>query len=122
MIEEGGRYKCPVDFKTDKYDRQLAMLIVNAHFAFQQHFFLAVGEQYYDNQEAEKASGRTHQQKTWIGYRRLPNPFSRQDVDECFGYEGNTNNINSKVKRLVDDGMAVKITKGEDKGKYRKLM
>ena len=122
MIEEGGRYKCPADFKTDKFDRQLALLIVNAHFAFQQHFFLAVGEQYYDNQEAQQASGRTHQQKTWIGYHRLPNPFSRQDVDICFGYEGNTNNINSKVKRLVDDGMAVKITKGEDKGKFRKLM
>ena len=122
MIEEGGRYKCPADFKTDKFDRQLALLIVNAHFAFQQHFFLAVGEQYYDNQEAQQASGRTHQQKTWIGYHRLPNPFSRQDVDICFGYEGNTNNINSKVKRLVDDGMAQRITKGEDKGKFRKLM
>ena len=122
MIEDGGRYKCPADFKTDKIDRQIALLIVNAHFAFQQHFFLAVGEQYYDNQEAEQTSGRTHRQKTWIGYRRLPNPFTRQDVDTCFGYEGNTNNINSKIKRLVDDGMAQRITKGEDKGKFRKLM
>ena len=122
MIEEGGRYRCPADFKTDKYDRQLALLIVNAHFAFQQLFFLAVGEQYYDNQEAEKASGRAHQQKTWIGYRRLPNLFTSQDVDECFGYEGKTGSICSKLKRLVDDGLAVKITKGEDKGKYRKLM
>ena len=122
MIEDGGRYKCPADFKTDKIDRQIALLIVNAHFAFQQHFFLAVGEQYYDNQEAEQTSGRTHRQKTWIGYRRLPNPFTRQDVDICFGYEGNTNNINSKIKRLVDDGMAQRITKGEDKGKFRKMM
>ena len=122
MVEENGRYKCPADFKTDKIDRQLALLIVNAHYAFQQHFFLAVGEQYYDNQETQQVSGRTHQQKTWIGYRRLPNPFTRQDVDECFGYDGNTNNINSKVKRLVDDGMALKITKGEDKGKFKKLM
>ena len=39
-------FKCPADFKTDKIDRQLALLIVNAHYAFQQHFFLAVGEQY----------------------------------------------------------------------------
>lgn len=122
MIEEGGRYKCPADFKTDKFDRQLAMLIVNAHYAFQQHFFLAIGEQYYDNQEQLQASGRTHQQKTWIGYRRLPNPFTSLDVDICFGYEGKTGSICSKIKRLVDDGMAQKITKGEDKGKYRKLM
>ena len=122
MIEEGGRYKCPADFKTDKFDRQLAMLIVNAHYAFQQHFFLAIGEQYYDNQEQLQASGRTHQQKTWIGYRRLPNPFTSHDVDICFGYEGKTGSICSKLKRLVDDGLAQKINKGEDKGKYRKLM
>ena len=122
MIEEGGRYKCPADFKIDRYDQQLALLIVNAHFAFQQHFFLAVGEQYYDNQEAEQASGRTHQQKTWIGYRRLPNPFTSEDVDICFGYEGKTGSICSKLKRLVDDGLAQKITSGKDKGKYRKLM
>ena len=122
MIEEGGRYKCPADFKIDRYDQQLALLIVNAHFAFQQHFFLAVGEQYYDNQEAEQASGRTHQQKTWIGYRRLPNPFNSEDVDICFGYEGKTGSICSKLKRLVDDGLAQKITSGKDKGKYRKLM
>ena len=37
-------------------------------------------------------------------------------------YEGKTGSICSKLKRLVDDGLAVKITKGEDKGKYRKLM
>ena len=111
MIEEGGRYKCPADFKTDKFDRQLAMLIVNAHYAFQQHFFLAIGEQYYDNQEQLQASGRTHQQKT-----------TSQDVDVCFGYEGKTGSICSKLKRLVDDGLAQKINKGEDKGKYRKLM
>ena len=122
MIEDGGRYKCPADFKTDKYDEKLALLIINAHFAFQQHFFLAIGEQYYDNQETKQASGRTHQQKTWIGYRRLPNPFTRQDVDTCFGYDGNVNNINSKIKRLIDDGMAQKIRSGEDKGKFRKLM
>ena len=122
MIEEGGRYKCPADFKTDKIDRQLALLIVNAHFAFQQHFFLAVGEQYYDNQEAEQASGRTHQQKTWVGYHRLPNVFTTDDVDTCFGYGGKKGSVYSKLKRLIDDGMAQKIRTGEDKGKYRKLM
>ncbi len=121
MVEDGGKYKCSADFKTDKYDRQLALLIVNAHYAFQQHFFLAVGEQYYDNQESEQATGRTHQQKTWIGYHRLPQIFTREDVDRCFGYNGNANSINSKIKRLMDDGLAQKITSGPDKGKYRKL-
>ena len=122
MVEDAPRYKCGEDFQPDRFDVQLALLIAKAQLAFQEYYFKAIGEKHYDNQEAEQASGRTHQQKTWIGYRRLPNPFTSHDVDVCFGYEGKTGSICSKIKRLVDDGMAVKITKGEDKGKYRKLM
>lgn len=122
MVEDGGRYKCGEDFKPDKYDVQLALLIAKAQLAFQEYYFKAIGEKHYDDQLSQDSSGRTHQQKTWIGYRRLPDPFSSQDVDICFNYEGKTGSICSKIKRLVDDGMAVKITKGEDKGKYRKLM
>jgi hypothetical protein len=121
MVEDGGRYKCPADFKTDRYDQQLALLIVNAHYAFQQHFFLAVGEQYYDNQEAERASNTHHQQKTLLAYRRLSNPFTAEDVDREYGYNGNRNSINSRIKRLCDDSLAVKIRSGADKGKLRKL-
>lgn len=122
MIEESGRYKCGEDFQPDKYDVQLALLIAKAQLAFQEYYFKAIGEKHYDDQFTIENAGRTHQQKTWIGYRRLPNPFTSQDVDECFGYEGKTGSICSKLKRLVDDGLAVKITKGENKGKYRKLM
>lgn len=109
------------EFKTDKIDRDLALLICNAQYTFQQYFFGAIAEQHYDDSMAAAASNHRHQQKTMIGYRRLPNPFTPQDVDVCFGYEGNTNSIYSKIKRLCDDGLAQKITKGEDKGKYRKL-
>lgn len=122
MVEDGGRYKCGEDFQPDKYDVQLALLIAKAQLAFQEYYFKAIGEKHYDDQLSQDSSGRTHQQKTWIGYRRLPNPFSSQDVDNCFGYDGKTGSICSKIKRLVDDGMAVKITKGENKGKYKKLM
>lgn len=122
MVEDGGRYKCGTDFVPDKYDVQLAVLIAKAQLAFQEYYFKAIGEKHYDDQLSHESSGRTHQQKTWIGYRRLPNPFTSQDVDTCFGYEGKTGSICSKIKRLVDDGMAQKITKGPDKGKYRKLM
>ena len=122
MVEDGGRYKCGEDFQPDKYDVQLALLIAKAQLAFQEYYFKAIGEKHYDDQLSQDSSGRTHQQKTWIGYRRLPNPFSSQDVDVCFGYEGKTGSICSKIKRLVDDGMVQKITKGPDKGKYRKLM
>lgn len=122
MVEDGGRYKCGEDFAPDKFDVQLALLIAKAQLAFQEYYFKAIGEKHYDDQLSQESSGRTHQQKTWIGYRRLPNPFTSQDVDICFGYEGKIGSICSKIKRLVDDGMAQKITKGEDKGKYRKLM
>ena len=121
MIEDGGRYKCPADFKTDRYDRQLALLIINAHYAFQQHFFLSVGEQYYDNLQAEKASNVHHQQKTLLAYRRLPDPFTTEDIDREYNYGGVKGSINSRVKRLCDDGLAQKIRSGADKGKYRKL-
>lgn len=122
MVEDGGRYKCGEDFAPDKFDVQLALLIAKAQLAFQEYYFKAIGEKHYDDQLSLESSGRTHQQKTWIGYRRLPNLFTSQDVDICFGYEGKTGSICSKLKRLVDDGLAQKITKGEDKGKYRKLM
>lgn len=122
MVEDGARYKCGENFQPDKFDVQLALLIAKAQLAFQEHYFKAIGEKHYDDQLSQESSGHTHQQKTWIGYRRLPEIFTSQDVDECFGYEGKTGSICSKIKRLVDDGMAQKITKGEDKGKYRKLM
>ena len=122
MVQDSdGRWKCGPDFKTDRYDQQLALTIVNAHFAFQQLFFLAIGEQYYDNQESEQTTGRVHQQRTWQCYNRLPDPFSPEDVDRCFGYNGKEGCIYSKLKRLQDDGLAQKIRTGEDKGKYRKL-
>lgn len=122
MIEKDGRMVCGPDFKTDKIDRELVLTLCDAQFAFQQHFFLATGEKLYDDRLAIETSNVRHQQKTWLGYRRLPTIFTSQDVDECFGYEGKTGSICSKLKRLVDDGLAQKITKGEDKGKYRKLM
>ena len=122
MVEDCARYKCGEDFQPDKYDVQLAVLIAKAQLAFQEYYFKAIGEKHYDDQLSMESSGRTHQQKTWIGYRRLPNPFTSHDVDVCFGYEGKTGSICSKLKRLVDDGLAQKINKGEDKGKYRKLM
>lgn len=121
MIEEGGRFKCPADFKTDRYDRQLALLIVNAHYAFQQHFFLAVGEQYYDNLDAEMASNKHHQQKTLLAYRRLPNPCTAEDIDREYGYGGVMGSVYSRIKRLQDDGLLQKIRSGADKGKYRKM-
>ena len=121
MVEDNGKYKCGPDFKTDKYDRQLALLIVNAQFAFQQHFFLGIGEKYYDDLQASEASNRHHQKKTMLAYRRLPEVFTSDDVKREYGYES-VGSVCSRLKILQDDGMAQKIRTGENKGKYRKLV
>ena len=120
MVEENGVWKCGPDFKVDKTDVRLALLIANAQLAFQEYYCKPVGEKYYDNLAAEQASNTRHQQKTLLAYRRLPNPCTPEDIDREYGYRGNKNSINSRLKRLQDDGLLQKIRSGEDKGKYRK--
>lgn len=121
MVEDNGKYKCGPDFKTDKYDRQLALLIENAQFAFQQHFFLGIGEKYYDDLQTTETSNRHHQKKTMLAYRRLPEVFTSDDVKREYGYDC-SGSVCSRLKILQDDGMAQKIRTGENKGKYRKLV
>ena len=120
MIEDGGRMVCGPDFKTDKIDRELVLALCDAQFAFQQHFFLATGEKLYDDRQAIEASNTHRQQRIIMAYRRLPNPFTSDDVKREYGYES-MGSVCSRLKILCDDGMAQKIRQGEDKGKYRKL-
>ena len=122
MVENGGRFVCGSDFKTDKTDRELALLICNAQYVFQQHFFGAIAEQHYENSQTAAASNHRLQQKTILAFQRLPDPFGREDVDIAYGYDGVTGSINSRIKRLMDDGMAQKIRSGVNKGKYHKLV
>ena len=121
MVEEGGKYKCGPNFKTDKYDRQLALLIQRAQFAFQQHFFLGIGEKYYDDLQNTENNNRHRQQRTLLAYRRLPNPFTSEDVKREYGYDS-VGSVCSRLKHLCDDGLAKKIRKGPDKGKYEKVL
>ena len=120
MVEDGGKYKCGVGFMTDKYDRQLALLIQNAQFAFQMHFFLGIGEKHYDDQQNVENSNKHRQQKTMLAYRRLPGIFTSDDVMREYGYTS-MGSVCSRLKILQDDGMVRKIRTGTDKGKYRKL-
>ena len=85
------------------------------------YYFKAIAEQYYDKMDAKLLSGKNYQGHTALAYSRLPEVFTREDVDKCYGYEGNKNSINSCIKRLQDDGKAQKLRAGQDKGKYRKL-
>lgn len=121
MVKDGERYKCGPDFKIDKTDVKLALLITSAQHAFQEHYLKAIGEKYYDDLATEQASNVRHQQKTLLAFRRLPTVFGSVDVDREYGYGGNKNSINSRLKRLQDDGLIKKIRSGEDKGKYCKL-
>ena len=118
---EDGRWSCPADFKTDKTDIQLAILIAKAQLAFQEHFFMSIGEKYYDDREVERASRGQHQKKTLLAYRRLPNPCTIDDIDRVYGYNGVKGSVYSCLKRLQDDGLLQKIRSGADKGKYRKV-
>ena len=120
MVQDSdGRWKCGPDFKIDKCDVKLAVLITQAQWTFQQYFFKGIAEQYYD--DTSDAYKHHHQQKTLLAYRRLPEIFSSEDVKREYGYDS-IGSTCSRLKILQDDGMAQKIRTGEHKGKYRKLM
>lgn len=121
MVQDrDGRMVCGPDFKTDKYDVQLALLIERAQFAFQQYFFLGIGEKYYDDLQNAENSNKHRQKKTTLAYNRLPEYFTSDDVKREYGYES-TGSVCSRLKILQDDGMAKKIRSGVNKGKYHKL-
>lgn len=121
MVQDAdGRWKCGPDFKVDKTDVRLAILIANAQLAFQEYYCKAILEKYYDNLAAEKASNVRHQQRTLLAYRRLPVFFTSEDVKREYGYDS-IGSVCSRLKHLCDDGLAKKIRKGPDKGKYQKL-
>lgn len=119
--DEDGRKKCGPAFATDRIDRKLTLLLVNAQMAFQKHFFLGVGEQFFENQRVVAISGHHPTQRLQQAYKRLPDPFTSDDVAKEYSYESR-GSITNRLKRLQDDGLAEKIRCGVDKGKYRKLL
>ena len=54
-----------------------------------------------------------------VGFELLPEVFTMDDVNKSFGYT-NVNSTNSKIRRLVADGLIKRITTGENKDKYQK--
>lgn len=121
MVEDAGRMVCGPNFKTDKTDSELVLALCDAQYAFQQHFFLATGEKLYDDRMAQEASNVHHQQRTMLAYRRLPEVFTSDDVKREYSYDS-VGSVCSRLKHLCDDGMAKKIRRGPDKGKYAKLL
>ena len=122
MVQDSdGMWKCGPDFQVDKTDVRLALLIAKAQLAFQEFYCKAILEKYYDDKAAEQASNVRHQQRTLLAYRRLPVIFSSEDVKREYGYDS-VGSVCSRLKHLCDDGLAKKIRKGPDKGKYQKLV
>ena len=122
MVQDAdGMWKCGPDFQVDKTDVRLALLIAKAQLAFQEFYCKAILEKYYDDKAAEQASNVRHQQRTLLAYRRLPSIFSSEDVKREYGYDS-VGSVCSRLKHLCDDGLAKKIRKGPDKGKYQKLV
>ena len=80
-----------------------------------------MAEKYFDDMNNDvQITGKRHQQKSVDGYNRLPEVFTVEDVSKSFGYT-NSNSINSKIRRLISDGLILKITKGENKDKFQKI-
>ena len=121
LDETDGRYHCGPDFSLDKLDVELAIFIANVQLTFQHYYFHELGEQHY--RSAQLSIGSQHKQPRSLQcYSMLPQVFTGKDVDKAYGYEGKKGSICSKLKRLQDDGYAERITKGADKGKFRKLL
>ncbi|MBO4720504.1 MAG: hypothetical protein J5658_11610 [Prevotella sp.] len=108
-------------YEVDEKDWKLCELIARIQYATQQHFFGVMAEKYFDDMNSDvQTTGKRHQQKSVDGFNSLPDVFTPEDVQRCFGYSS-IGSIRSKIKRLIDSCHAEKITKGNDKGKYRKM-
>ena len=105
------------EFETDEVDWQLAELIVNMQYACQRHYFGAMAEAYFDNKDREIATNVRHQQKTIEAFNRLPEEFTSEDVERCFGTSGS--NVQSKIFRLMKDHLIEKMDESVENGKTK---
>lgn len=120
MVDDNGHWKCGENFKPDKTDIRLAILIANAQLAFQRYFCKHTLENYYEKLAQDSVTKSPRRKKTQVSFCKLPEIFSSEDVMNAYGYDS-TGSVCSRLKRLQDDGLVQRITKGENKGKYRKL-
>ncbi len=122
QIHQDGDYWCGA-FETDEVDWKLAELIVNIQYACQRHYFGVMAENYFDNKYREAAVKIQHRQKTSEAFSRLPEEFTVDDVERCFGLS-NANAAYTRICRLTKDGLTEKIGEqtvdGVTKVKYRK--
>ena len=116
-MHQDGKYWCG-EFETDEVDWKLAELIVNIQYACQRHYFGAMAEAYFDNQQKDASVNVQRKHKTYDDFNRLPDEFTIGDVVRCFRLSGESS-ARSKICRLQRDHLIEKMNdgrgrKGED--------
>ena len=108
-------------YEVDDTDWKLCELIARIQYAMQQHFFGVLAEKYFDDMNNDvQFSGKRHVSKSIEGYNRLPEVFTKDDVIRVFHYD-KPRAADKKIERLKADNYIVRISEGDDFGKYRKL-
>ena len=106
-MHQDGNYWCG-EFETDEVDWKLAELIVNIQYACQRHYFGAMAETYFDNQQKDASVNVQRQQKTTEAFCRLPEEFTIADVMRCFHLSSEASARN-KIWRLQRDHLVEKM-------------
>ena len=112
-------------YEVDDTDWKLCELMARIQYATQQHFFGVLAENYFDDMNNDvQITGKRHQQKSVDGYNRLPEVFTKEDVDKCFGYK-NEDSGYKKIGRLQASGLVELaeecVQDGNTRRKYRKI-
>jgi hypothetical protein len=122
QMHQDGAYYCG-QFETDEVDWQLAELIVNIQYACQRHYFLAMAEKYFDDQQREISMNTRRNWKTIEAFNRLPDEFMVDDVMQCFSI-AKDNIARMKISRWAKDHFVEKtgelIENGTTKAVFQK--
>ena len=106
QMHQDGEFWCG-EFETDEVDWKLAELIVNIQYACQRHYFGAMAETYFENKNREAAVNTRRNQKTYDGFQRLPELFTREDVIRCFNLHTDSAAW-TKISRFLKDHLIEK--------------
>ena len=123
QMHQDGEFWCG-EFGTDEVDWKLAELIVNIQYACQRHYFGAMAETYFENKNREAAVNTRRNQKTYDGFQRLPELFTREDVIRCFNLHTDSAAW-TKISRFLKDHLIEKDETYSEEGsnavRYKKI-
>ncbi len=121
-MHQEGEYWCG-EFETDDIDWELAELLVDIQYGCQKHYFGAMAEKYFDDKERDAACNVQRKQKTIEQFSNLPETFTVNVAQNCFGLNS-TDSACKRINRLMKDGLVVKdgtyVDNGTTKAIYKK--